>query len=923
MVASASLVRYVCCGRLNFCSLLCRHATRVRVRAQAALALSLNHARLPATLCLLDFFASVHGFFPPLFTRVQLQRIITRLWVAPATEDEALALKDTIHLFTVLVLCTRPDGAPPLEALSGDIGDQRTAATNLLLHEQHHAPNPVLVALKLASHCRDAMALNARDRAISEQLSTAANLLENVASGVLHGAVRATIERDEMKKTFNPWVTGKRALEPRVARDFFTTSTLHHAAEHELKVFVSNPFIYSHLQDLFWPEPPSGGIGNTPSTTPGDAGSLLAIASEVKPGGAGGVVGTSRRQLLRMSTSRNVMIPMSADVNPSGPGDEAALSPLLRWVRDACTYAALLLAHVLVLPVLLVIPRHWEVAIEDQQRQMVTSRQIPFGIIWFFPAGHIALWTAATTALAYLLTILPPPVIDDAVGRSSGSAALALVLGSHHDALLFFYLLGWCVFELQDLLSTNARATYFRDVFNMVDLALIVGMCLTFVTRLATPDNLYLTLPCQAATAMFAWLRLLQVLYIFPTTGPLLIMTIRMFRDLYQFLILAAFVIIAFAAAFHVLLNGEAVVEAWEAAASTPRASVSPSASEVLATASLEPPAASDRRMLKGGGSIAMGVHLGGRMPDGSRDPITFGAVIRLMLEGTLTGEPDRIMGLHSGADHALASFTWSTMALFGVVVVLLLLNLLIARFAKTFDIVYENVDANFKVAFARIVLKGGAHELVPPPFNLVRRAVLFLYTVVGQLVRRLPCRIAYLPLLEEDDDEELSEHGLSREEVGRIWEFMRKASSQQVQLYPAMVEKWVVRHQHDVASEDRWRTAITQQLALISAQVKDIHGDQESSRGRLDSAAQDEVATARAEAAAAQADSSNARRELEALKLQLLELRAQQPRSQRSQRGTKTTSFADSSTRPRDGSSADGAGGTQSPPLEASCVSA
>ena len=53
-------------------------------------------------------------------------------------------------------------------------------------------------------------------------------------------------------------------------------------------------------------------------------------------------------------------------------------------------------------------------------------------------------------------------------------------------------------------------------------------------------------------------------------------------------------------------------------------------------------------------------------------------------------------------------------MALFGIVVVLLLLNLLIARFAKTFDVVYENLDANFKVAFAQVVLKVGGRELVP-----------------------------------------------------------------------------------------------------------------------------------------------------------------------------------------------------------------
>ena len=44
-------------------------------------------------------------------------------------------------------------------------------------------------------------------------------------------------------------------------------------------------------------------------------------------------------------------------------------------------------------------------------------------------------------------------------------------------------------------------------------------------------------------------------------------------------------------------------------------------------------------------------------------------------------------------------------MFLFGVVVVLLLLNLLIARFAKTFDMVYENVEHNFKVPRIRCPL--------------------------------------------------------------------------------------------------------------------------------------------------------------------------------------------------------------------------
>ena len=47
-----------------------------------------------------------------------------------------------------------------------------------------------------------------------------------------------------------------------------------------------------------------------------------------------------------------------------------------------------------------------------------------------------------------------------------------------------------------------------------------------------------------------------------PKSGPLLIMAIRMLDDLWQFLMLAAFVIIAFTAAFYVLFNGAAALAA-------------------------------------------------------------------------------------------------------------------------------------------------------------------------------------------------------------------------------------------------------------------------------------------------------------------------------------------------------------------------
>ena len=59
----------------------------------------------------------------------------------------------------------------------------------------------------------------------------------------------------------------------------------------------------------------------------------------------------------------------------------------------------------------------------------------------------------------------------------------------------------------------------------------------------------------------------------------------------------------------------------------------------------------------------------------------------------------------HPASAPVATTFTQLCMLVFGIVVVLLLLNLLSARFAKTFDIVHEHVDSHFKLEFARIVL--------------------------------------------------------------------------------------------------------------------------------------------------------------------------------------------------------------------------
>ena len=168
-------------------------------------------------------------------------------------------------------------------------------------------PNPVLTSLQLAATLLAESAYFSRDRVLSDRLVSASTLLQvphtparpvhtparpvhtsrcftplhapftprahsltapsqpphspshsrllwrppptqHIASGLVEGAVRAADEKEEINRSFNPWRTGVDPVEPRMARDFFVRMSLPIAAENELKVYVSNPFVYSHLQ---------------------------------------------------------------------------------------------------------------------------------------------------------------------------------------------------------------------------------------------------------------------------------------------------------------------------------------------------------------------------------------------------------------------------------------------------------------------------------------------------------------------------------------------------------------------------------------------------------------------------------------------------------------------------------------------------
>ena len=725
-----------------------------------------------------------------------------------------------------------------------------------------HAPNPVLLALQLASRCAEEASRLTRDRLVTHRLEEGAVLFEHVACGLLHCAAQAAIE-SEARKQVNPWKMGKTLIHPEIARDLFVHDCVEHAAEHEHKIFIAYPLVFAHLHELFWPK-----------------------ARAERAAAQVGVAATRRSW-------------------QSVAADGAAL-------------AAAIVANAAVLPLLPFIPASWEIELEIYLRKKVHRSELPLGLIWLLPSGRFALWLASTGVLAVLVTTLSP---NPAAAGAPELALVAYLLGWCYseleqladasrkygtlpgvrkffsdpfnvlDALIIVTLIGLLgaravFFSATDGLNDDAGRLPplgSPDCIGCATAASGHGLLPEFVLASATP--------MQALLALFSWLRLIQVrisrrpcrsssctsctmpppnpllppppprmtndlpqvLFIIPSSGPLLLMAVRMLSDLSQFLTLACFVIVAFGCAFYVLLHAahlRAQAEAAEANVATAAATTVEAASGVPSTSATD-------------GAPAAEASFGALPP---LWPITSAhqphplSIVAQLVQGTLNGESahlldamqDGMYGLGDYSRHAAdATFAWLLMALFGVAVVLLLLNLLIARFAKTFDILFENIDANFKVAFARVVIEANRKHLLPPPLNLLRALVLLTYELIGRrcygdslkgalrdaAIRALnACCLsehAYAELHDDAkgggrdgvgaaDDDNLDSDEMPEVEVAhQVRCFLGKASDSQRQLYPEGVEQYVLTHQHDIAREEHWRTAMQKDIAAVSMQIK------------------------------------------------------------------------------------------------------
>ena len=791
------------------------------IPGEPAISLALSATHLHVALELILWRMRKGSGAPVIFTPHQLRCILFDIWALEGVGSMSINVGQFTKLFTVLLLCAvpqEPDAALQELSLSPDPRSKRgsrhsldklpthadRASTNEALRPQL-PQNPVLLALQLASHCASASQVPGRNRLVNERISDAAILLEHIASGFLECAARAAVQAQEQKQ-YNPWRMGTEQLHPESARDLFVNDCLEHAAEHELKIFIAHPLVFGHLHELFWP--------------------------------------TSTFNVRKDKADADDQL----DVEPP--------SAVSCWTGMCTgrliTRASMVIINVAMLPLLPFIPLSLEHELDETFRLKVVKGELPFGIVWVLPAGRFFSWFCSAFTLACVITSLPPVPLE--LGWLDVIVALFAIAWAHSE---------WneVLLDIRKYGRRPGLEKYFRDPFNLLDVSMIVVMVLLLVARATTAalgndandaawsgpgseqeaefiqfhnasssawhsalaegmsswghmvhDGVVAAeVPCQAVLVLVAWLRIMEVLFIFPSSGPLLLMAIRMLQDLVQFLTLFSFVVVAFGCSFYVLLSASLPVGA--------------------------------------DGPTEVSKHVRGDLQ--IRD------VVRWLVQGTLKGESDFVIEKTKSA----SPISWALMFLFGVIVVLLLLNLLIARFAKTFDMVYENVEHNFKVAFARVVIDGCNKPLVPPPFSLLRSLALSFYrslvasglsTTLSDFVLRHmePCLPQVLVDWLRSDDEHADARGPSDmlhayqslgvsslprrssstsqaqdpgedDTAKQVERFLRKAADAQVALLPESVVDYVLNHQHDVAREERWRTVMQKELSTIEMQLR------------------------------------------------------------------------------------------------------
>jgi len=383
--------------------------------------------------------------------------------------------------------------------------------------------------------------------------------------------------------------------------------------------------------------------------------------------------------------------------------------------------------------------------------------------------------------------ILATPIVKYVVASACEcTLALLLTLPSTAwlaDPLHGYLLLAWVTsslaWEIRQMVFTagttvwTRASAYWADRFNRIDLPAILFTLAALVSAIvldggnaecgkpatdllslnlmSCPPPSIQTSTLRAFAAFLLCLRVLRMLLVFPGLGPYILMVFRMLQDVRKFLAILVVAVLSFTAAFFNLYEPAPTVR------STP----------------------------------TKGWPFLGSEPTCINYMDTFSSALVRLLEASVTG--DNFFECVRDSTHPISGWFWSF--LFYAALGLLLLNMLIAMMAKTFDNVYEAAIPNFRYLFTQMVHSLKEQPPWPPPLYLLTLPY-ECYQIV-KWCQLVPARRADLYRKRKG----VTENTADNEMTAKI-----ELEKSEDELARELTE-YIQNNQDDVAQEERWRT--------------------------------------------------------------------------------------------------------------------
>ena len=426
-----------------------------------------------------------------------------------------------------------------------------------------------------------------------------------------------------------------------------------------------------------------------------------------------------------------------------GNAFQAALEGLEELTADD---GAWLLLQLLALPFLLPLIALWP-ALSDRFSWISLERGVGSPLVRF------ALAFVVDVALAVMTTLLAAEPGGE-LERNVFFAPCIVVLAG----------VAWS--EANQLMRGGVSA-YLSDPFNAIDAAALGATAAGLALRLAirpeatdsVADFLYGSRGLLSGALCLLWLRMLKMTVLHSRFGPLVLMVFKMVRDVLHWLVLLLLLLLSFSTALYALFAGNDA-----ALGAQPDFYAQPEADCDLDYAF-------------------------------SRLDRTF----LLLMQGALNG--DAYLECARASSHPRAAVM--LLATFQISTSLLLVNMLIAMMAKTFDNVWEAQEVNYMYLFACTVAEWQLQPLVPPPLNLLSLP----YDAYMALRRRVRRGSNASPEASSGDAAHIVEPWGSS-----LCLKMLRAQHGAESLAEEVANSMEA-HEDDIAHEERWRSKLAQKL--------------------------------------------------------------------------------------------------------------